>query len=272
MVMELSDRMKLYEDIGAGQMLVPNLPVMVRIDGKAFHSWTRGLDRPFDLRLQTLFDEVTKFLIDESNAVIGYTQSDEITLILWNFAKPESQVLFNGRTAKLTSVLASLATVQFNALVPLYLPQKTHSLACFDCRVWNVPSEEEAVNCLIWREQDAVRNSIQSASQARYSPKQLHQKNTSDMQEMLWQKGVNWNEYDARCKRGGYFRRRRVERTFTPEELDKLPPQHEAFGNPDLKVIRHSLDAVNLPILTTITNRVETIFYDEVPKLESKVA
>lgn len=266
--MDLSDRMKLYEDIGAGHMLVPNLPVMARIDGKTFHTWTRGLERPYDSRLQSLFDEVTKFLIDASDAVIGYTQSDEITLVLWNYAKPESQILFNGRFAKLTSVLASMATAKFNALVPEYLPSKTGKLAHFDCRVWNVPSEEEAVNCILWREQDATRNSIQSAAYALYSQKQLHKKDTSEMQEMIFQKGINWNDYPARFKRGGYFRRRRIERVFTTEELERLPAQHEAHKNPRLLITRHVIEAMDLPPLKKITNRVGVIFHDEAPKTE----
>jgi tRNA(His) guanylyltransferase len=256
--MELSDRMKLYENIGAGQMLVPNLPALIRLDGKAFHGWTRGLRRPFDDRLQFLFDEVVKFLVEESNAVIGYTQSDEITLILYNYAKPETQIMFDGRVAKLTSVLASMATAKFNSLVPSLLPEK--SLAFFDCRVWNVPSEQEAVNCLIWRELDATRNSISMAAQSLYSHKQLHQKNTSEMQEMLWQKGINWNDYPARFKRGGYFQRQLVERKFTVEELGTLPPMHDAHKNPDLLIKRHIIRPLELPPLMKVANRVDVIF------------
>jgi tRNA(His) guanylyltransferase len=209
--MDLADRMKRYEEIGAGQRLIPNLPVCVRLDGKAFHSWTRGLRRPYDERLHTLFDETTKFLADASDAVIGYTQSDEITLILYNDGQPDSQVFFDGRVSKLTSVLASMATAKFNALVPSILPEKQGQLAFFDCRVWTVPTEQEAVNCLLWRELDATRNGIQMAAQALYSHKQLHQKNTSEMQEMLWQKGINWQDYPARFKRGGYFQRRVID-------------------------------------------------------------
>ena len=84
-----------------------------------------------------------------------------------------------------------MATAKFNALVPSTLPEKHNRLACFDCLVWNIATEQEAVNCLIWRELDATRNSIQMAAQALYSHKQLHQKNISQMQEMLWQKGIN---------------------------------------------------------------------------------
>src|SRR5882724_11837348 len=127
--MDLADRMKVYENIGAGQHLISNLPVCIRLNGKGFHSWTHGLRRPYDDRLHTLFDETTKFLVEASDAVIGYTQSDEITLILYNGSQPDSQVFFDGRVSKLTSVLTSMATAKFNALVPSILPEKHDRLA-----------------------------------------------------------------------------------------------------------------------------------------------
>lgn len=271
--MDLSDRMKLYENLGvAGQMLIPNLPVCVRIDGKAFHSWTRGCERPFDARLQMLFDETTKALIEETDAIIGYTQSDEITLILWNRGNSESKVYFDGRVSKLTSVLASMATAHFNARVPLLMREKADSLAFFDCRVWNVPTPQEAVNCLIWRELDATRNSISMAAQSLYSHKQLHAKNTSAMQELIWQKGINWNDYPSRFKRGGYFRRQVIKRKFSTSELEALPPQHDARKDPDLIIIRQIIGRVEFPPLLKITNRVEVIFDSAEPILATEVS
>jgi tRNA(His) guanylyltransferase len=258
--MELVDRMKLYENIGAGQRLIPNLPVCIRLDGKAFHGWTRGLRRPYDERLHTLFDATTKFLVEASDAVIGYTQSNEITLILYNGGQPDSQVFFDGRVSKLTSVLASMATAKFNALVPAILSEKRDRLACFDCRVWTVPTEQEAVNCLIWRELDATRNSIQMAAQALYSHTQLHQKNTSQMQTMLGQKGINWQDYPAQFTRGSYFQRRVITRPFTVEELAQLPPLHEARKHPDLLITRQVIAPLELPPLLHVANRVEVIF------------
>lgn len=258
--MDLSDRMKLYENIGAGQTLLPNLPICVRIDGKAFHSWTRGLARPYDERIQLLFDETTKFLVEETDAAIGYTQSDEITLILYNGAKPDSQVFFDGRQSKLTSVLASMTTAKYNALVPELLPEKKDRLAFFDARVWTVPSEREAVNVLVWRELDAIRNSVQMAAQSVYSQKQLHQKGHNEMLAMLHQKGINWDDYPNRFKRGGYFQRKLIQRKFSADELDKLPLMHDARKNPDLMVIRHIIEQLDLPPLLTIANRVDVVF------------
>jgi tRNA(His) guanylyltransferase len=218
------------------------------------------LKRPYDDRVHTLFDETTTFLVQASDAVIGHTQSDEITLILSNGGRPESQVFFDGRLSKLTSVVASMATAKFHALVPSILPEKHDQLAFFDCRVWNVPTEQEAVNCLLWRELDATRNSIQMAAQALYSHKQLHQKNTSEMQEMIWQKDIHWHDYPARYTRGGYFQRRVIERTFTVEELEQLPPLHEARKHPDVIIRRQVIAPQELPPLLSVAKRVEVIF------------
>lgn len=265
--MKLSDRMKTYEQLTAGQSLIPNMPIMIRIDGKSFHSWTRGMNRPYDDRLQEVFDQTTACLVEATNAVIGYTQSDEITLIIWNFGKIGSDTFFSGNIAKLNSVLASMATAYFNKYSSTGWPDK--DLAFFDCRAWNVPNPEEAVNCLIWREQDAVRNSVQMAAQSVYSHKQLFGKNNSEMQEMLFQKGINWNDYPARFKRGGYFRRELYQRPFTAEELLHLPERHDARRNPDLLITRSRIASVDLPILTKITNRIEVVFYAAEPLLNN---
>lgn len=254
--MILGDRMKQYEGI-YNNYLLPNLPVIVRIDGRAFHTWTRGAKRPYDSAIQQLFDETTKFLIEETGAIIAYTQSDEISLILYNFNKPDSQLFFNGNIAKLNSVIASLATVKFNSMVK--------KLATFDCRVFNVPNLDETVNYLIWREQDAVRNSISMAAQSLYPHKMLEGVKSPQLQDMLIEKGVNWNNYPDRFKRGGYFRRRLIERELTEQELKNIP-----YVPSSIKVTRSSIEPVNLPILTKIENRVDVIFYDKEPILGVK--
>jgi len=187
----LGDRMKMYERAEAGRQLLPLVPACVRIDGRAFSRWTRGLTRPYDEDMVRCMVETTRFLVQEANALIGYTQSDEISLILYS-SHPQSQLMFNGKIQKLASVLASAATATFASLLPEHLPDRVGQLAMFDARVWNVPTLEEAANVLLWRELDATRNSIQMAADAIFSHKQLHQKSTSQMQEMLFEKGINW--------------------------------------------------------------------------------
>ena len=269
MTSSLADRMKSYEDISCAQHLIPNLPICIRVDGKAFHSWCRGLERPFDTRLQHVMDEVAAELVDMTDAVIGYTQSDEISLILWNYAVPNSDIYFHGRRDKLLSVVASAATWFFQRALPAYLPTKVGKLALFDCRVWNVPTPQEACNYLLWREQDATRNSISMAAQACFSPKKLHGKNGKEMQEMLFQKGVNWNDYDARCKRGAYWKRQLVTRAFTADELATLPPKHEAHATPCLLVQRHFMCDLALPPIGSVVNRYAVVFDGAFPLSET---
>jgi tRNA(His) 5'-end guanylyltransferase len=134
-------------------------------------------------------------------------------------------------------------------------------LPTFDARVWNVPNVVEGANVFLWREQDATKNSISMAARSYYSHKILMNKNGSEMQEMLFQKGINWNDYPTFFRRGTYIQRRKVERLFTAVELDKLPLKHEARRNPNLSFNRTEIIALELPPLRKITNRSEVVFY-----------
>ncbi|MCA9560577.1 MAG: tRNA(His) guanylyltransferase Thg1 family protein [Myxococcales bacterium] len=137
----LGDRMKMYERREAGRSLMPGLPVCVRIDGKRFSRWTDGLARPYDQRLSDLMIETTMALVEETNACIGYTQSDEISLVLYD-DDPKAKPYLGARLQKLCSILASVATAQFNARVPTALPERAAMPALFDCRVWAVPNKQ----------------------------------------------------------------------------------------------------------------------------------
>jgi tRNA(His) 5'-end guanylyltransferase len=254
---ELSSRMKLYEGL-QDTSLLPRVPVVARLDGRAFHSFCKGLERPFDPRLRTLMVDTTIYLARETNAKIAYTQSDEISLI-WLAGKDE-ELFFDGRVQKMASILAAMGSVYFNGNVATLLPEKTHNIAHFDCRVFSVPSQTEAANYLIWREADACRNSISMAAQSYYSHVQLHGKKQADMHDMLHAKGINWNDYPTHFRRGIYVRGVVREIPFSAEEIEKLPQKHEARTNPDLKVRRRDWGAVELPIFTKILNREEVIF------------
>lgn len=248
--MLLSDRMKKYENV-TNTRLVPRLPIIVRIDGRAFHTFCRNMNRPYDCFMSSLMLETTKYLVDESNAVIGYTQSDEINLILYN-GNPQSESMFDGRTQKLCSILAALATAKFNRRIFDYFDEKNYitSFPVFDCRVFNVPCKSEAVNVLVWRELDATRNSITMAAQSQYSHNELMNKNTDQMQEMLFQKGINWNDYPTFFKRGTYVRRL---------------PYESVIGN--VNVIRNKIEELDLPPIQRIVNKIEVIFDNQPPIL-----
>ncbi len=202
----LGDRMKGYEGQFTHDQFLPTLPVVVRLDGKSFHSWTKGLVRPFDQDFVYLMKLVTAKLVKETSALVGYTQSDEITLILYK-EDPKSQIYFDGKVFKLISVCASMATAFFNDAVPSIPNLKGKPLAFFDCRAFQVPNKWEAVNCLVWREQDATRNSILSLGQAHFSHTKLHGKSCAEIQEMLFQEyKINWNDLEPSLKKGTYVR------------------------------------------------------------------
>jgi tRNA(His) 5'-end guanylyltransferase len=264
---DLGDRMKAYESRGKYNLFT-TIPVIARLDGKAFHTFTKGLERPYDKGLSDLMVSVTHAMVQYTNANVGYTQSDEITLI-WKSPDYKSDIFFGGRHEKMVSILAAACTAEFNNKLSTFLPKKNGGqLQLFDCRVWNVPDETEATNCLIWREQDATRNSISMAAQSVYSHNALMNKSCGDMQEMLFKMGINWNDYPDFFKRGTYIQRSTIERAFSKEELDKLPPKHEARSNPDLKIVRQVIGALQMPQLTKVINRNDVVFRGATPQVK----
>lgn len=255
----LGDRMKMYERSEAGRRLMPLLPVIARIDGRAFHSFTNGMRRPFDPEFSAAMIETTVALIEETNACIGYTQSDEITLA-WHSTDLKSQIWFDGRVCKMVSQLAAHATLQFFQAITHRMPQYASKLPTFDARVWNVPNRTEGANVFVWREWDATKNSVSMAASALYSGTELHGKNGSEKQELLFQKGVNWNDYPSYFRRGTYVQRRTVVKPFTAQEIERLPPKHEARTNPGLLVERSEIRVLDLPPITSVVNREAVIF------------
>lgn len=210
---DLGDRMKgQYED--RTRYLLPRRTyTIIRLDGKAFHTYTRGLQKPFDAGL---FEDMDKAIIamlpQIQGAVFAYTQSDEISILLTDFAQPTTSAWFDGNLQKVCSVAASIITAEFNRLrtyrncvqsadngvssnaqpyVHLYRVNDV-SPAYFDARVFTIPDRTEVMNYFIWRNQDCVRNSVSMVAQANFSHKELQGKSTTDKHEMLHQKGVNW--------------------------------------------------------------------------------
>lgn len=256
--MQLSDRMKQYESAN-DFTLDAKLPVIIRLDGKSFHTWTKGCTKPYDVGLQNIFDATTKFLVEQTNAKVGYTQSDEITLIL-------EQNIFNCRVNKLNSVLTSMCTAKFNELVPVFVPKNYGNLAYFDCRAFNVPSLTEAANVLVWRELDASRNSIQMLAQHYFSQKDLDKVPCDRIKEMLLSKySVDWEKSPSRFKYGAYFRRETKQVKFSSEELTLLPERHDAKTNPDFVYSRNFTIRLDFPSILSIINRSDVIFNDAEP-------
>lgn len=224
---ELGKRMKEFYEQVPKTRLVRRMPVAIRIDGKAFHSFTKGFKRPFDDLLIHCMQETTKYLCSNiQGCVLGYTQSDEITLILVDYKTLDSSAWFDNEVQKICSISASMATMAFNRIFRSKIdemrddvfeawnvPDETYQLmekyekalekgAMFDARCFNIP-KEEVTNLIYWRQLDATRNSIQMVGQANFSHKELHGKSCNMIQDMLMtEKNINWNDFPAHKKRG----------------------------------------------------------------------
>lgn len=206
----LGDRIKKnYED--RTRFFLPRRTyTIIRVDGKAFHTWTQKLDKPFDKDLMDVMDLVAETMCEEiQGACLAYVQSDEISILLTDFEKPTTEAWFNGNVQKICSVSASIATAKFNDVtLDLFLNKKMEKfynpdLALFDARVFTIPDPTEVENYFIWRQKDMTRNSLQMAARTLYTHQELEGKDSAALHEMCFQKGVNWNDYSAREKRGG---------------------------------------------------------------------
>lgn len=233
---DIANRMKNYESVSKNT-LMQRMPVIIRIDGKAFHSFTKGFNKPFDDVLIKTMQETTKYLCENiQNCVFAYTQSDEISLLLIDYYNLNTEPWFSYKVQKMCSISASMATMAFNRIFEktarnfaydcwfdpdddnfgdmivkgrendyerfekFYLSK--FSSAMFDSRCFNLP-KEEVVNYFYWRQLDATRNSIQMVGQSNFSHRELQNKSCNNIQDMLMiQKGINWNDLPAYLKRG----------------------------------------------------------------------
>lgn len=242
------------------------LPLLARLDGRAFHTFTRDLNRPYEHGMSIAMIETTRYLVHEMVALVGYTQSDEITLAWFEESQSASDYVFDGRLQKLASVLAGMASTKFYQLVLKHLPNKAAEVPHFDCRVWQVPTLEDAADVFIWREDDATKNSITMAAGAYYTDSELDGKNSGIKQEMLWQKGINWNDYPNFFKRGSYLQRRIYERALTDEECMRIPEPHRPSVGSTFQ--RTQVVELELPPVRKIANLSAVLFEraDPVPK------
>lgn len=214
---DLGIRMKDFYESVPKTRLLRRTPVAIRIDGKAFHTFTRGMAKPFDYVLIESMQLTMQYLCENiQGCVLGYTQSDEITLLLVDYKKFTSEAWFDYEVQKMCSIAASMATMAFNRFFAeavkncdskdeAYLAALRKAVekgAMFDARCFNIP-KEEATNLIYWRQLDASRNSIQMVGQANFSNKLLHRKSCSQIQDMLMlEKGINWNDFATHLKRG----------------------------------------------------------------------
>ena len=245
----LGDRMKENYENRAKTYLVRRMPVIIRLDGKAFHTFTKGFKKPYDEIFHNTMNATMKYLCENiQGCKLGYTQSDEITLFLTDYDAVDTSAWFDNNVQKICSVSASMATMAFNKFLRFYVVNEqfdfteeltpdgefnpnyknsalrslweTHTKALekgamFDARCFNIP-KDEVTNCFIWRQQDATRNAIQMLGQCNFSHKELHGKSCNDIQDMLMlQKGINFNDMPTEFKRGVCC----VKETYYPDPM-----------------------------------------------------
>ena len=238
----IMQRMKNNYENRSKTFLTRKVPVIVRLDGKAFHTYTKGLDKPFDEGLIEDMQKTAIFLCENiQGAKCAYTQSDEISILLTDYDKLTTEAWFNYNVQKMTSVSASLSTGIFNQqralkffrslrkdrlLDELLVNANLGVLANFDSRVFSIP-KDDVNNYFLARQRDAEKNSIAMLAQSLYSHKELHLKNGSDMQEMCWQKGHNWNDLHFSKKRGSLV----VKNTYVNDILEDTSNKSPSVGD-----------------------------------------
>lgn len=230
----LGERLKAYEELSTSRQLMPNCPVYARIDGRAFHTLCNGLKKPYSRVFIGTMKEVCKYLVEETGAILGYVQSDEISLGWESYSKAP----FEGRIQKLESVLASMAAAKFvqdvessksgglqmnGGVYRLWVRCNMH-LPSFDCRIFNVPSMMELANAFLWRENDAIKNSITGMALSFFSHKQIQGKSGEEKIDMMKEKGYDfYRDTDPAFLRGTFFHRELYRKVLTDEEVARIP-------------------------------------------------
>lgn len=266
---DLAERMKGYEKRNR-YYLQRRMPVILRLDMRAGHSFTKGFERPFDEVFIKTIQETAKYLCENiQNCKLSYQQSDEITLLLVDYEKINTDCFFEYRVDKLCSIAASMATMKFNQVFKELSYRESENLeiicrknpylenrdcltkisnvhinsaekgAMFDCRCFNIP-KEEVTNCIYWRQLDASRNSIQMVGQANFSHKELQNKSCNDIQDMLMtQKGINWNDFPTYQKRGSCcVRNHMISEPYGNRMLDKNAGENEWIIDKNIPIFK----------------------------------
>lgn len=302
----LGNRIKAYEYISTSRQLMPYTPVYARIDGRAFHTFCHGLEKPFSRAFIEVMQETCKFLVEETNACLGYVQSDEISLGWESINKAP----FDGRVQKLESNLASLASAKFVQYLLSITPNlrgpfesdfknkdEYQKAKCeyvkvsvdnvhmrvkidktppsFDCRVFNVPNMTELANCFLWRENDAIKNSISGMALNFYSHKELQNKNSDEKIHMMRMKGhCFYEDTDPAFMRGTFYHREKYLKPLTAEEVAEIPEKQRSSLVVDVETDidgseiainyacwRSHIVAIDLPYRLTETKNAEGVLF-----------
>ena len=256
----LGDRMKSYEDAYRTKLPI-RMPIIMRIDGKAFHTYTAKCKRPVDPGLVECMNDTAIALCEEvQGCKLAYVQSDEISLLITNYDSLDTRSWFENNLQKMVSISAAVASVRFTERswkiwgvdesneLPIYLTEP----AFFDSRAFVLP-KEDVCNYFLWRQQDATRNSVQMLARSLYSHNQLENCNHSELQEMIFQKGINWNDCPIPQKRGRCIVKKSIPGSATNKKTGEVVK------------FRRSIWAVDneIPIFSADRNYIERFVYPE---------
>ena len=233
----LGDRMKEKYERPFSYTIPGASPVVIRVDGKAFHTYTKGCDRPFDQLLIDAMWETAKVLCAEiQNAQVAFAQSDEISILLHNYKTIKTESWFDNKIQKMASVAAGIASGVMTEESPKIFGEVKR--ACFDARVFFVPPQE-VCNYFIWRQKDWTRNSVQMLARSLFSHKQCQGKNNSELQEMCFQQGRNWNDLPVYLRRGACV----VRRSYSSPH-PHAPTRHRWEVDKDIPIFTQDRDYV----------------------------
>lgn len=242
---------KKYESMNQ-QYFMDGLPIMVRLDGRGFSKFTKDMDKPFDDNFKECMLAAATECLKESNAIVAYTGSDEITLII-----PANSNYFGYRKSKIETILASTATAAFIVRLAELMPKKVIGLPKFDARAWQYPTTQLCLDSLLWRETDCTRNSLSMVCQKYFTQRQLEGAGTKSQHDMLHSIGVNWADYPDHYKRGTYLAKRDKEFELEKEIWDRIPERNRSSTN---KFMRRVIVDLKMPPIQKVQNLYEVIF------------
>ncbi len=291
MIDTLMTRMKESYEMRTRTYLPRRTYTIIRLDGCSFSNYTKNLERPYDKALIEDMNETARYLCSKiQGARFAYVQSDEISILLTDFDKTTTSAWFDSEVQKIISVSAAMATAKFNHLRALRMFNKQdidvgdvifgelpkQKLAYFDSRAFTIPDPIEVANYFIARQKDCTRNSITMAAQSVYSHSELEGKSSNEKQEMLFQKGINWNDYPTRYKRGGFITRVGHEMVMT-ELMGIVPIETVTDENDQASIqklrddkktfVRQDWECVELPEFTKDTS----FLYSRIPVIANEI-
>lgn len=260
---ELGDRMMMYERIDTSRRVIPRLPLYLRLDGRSFHTFCADLEKPYDSAFGDAMVATARDLVGAFDALSGYTQSDEISLVWHAPETNRGSVPFEGKVHKILSCAASLCASFFvrNLLRSGVdrLIRKIDQAPSFDCRLVVLPSREEAANMVLWRERDAAKNSVLMLGYSQFDTGDLHGLNINQIQEKLHrERGINWSQSPEAFKCGTFVLRRTLQAPLSDEILSRIPAT--ARPAPGTLFSRKKIVAVTLPPFDQVQNRADVLF------------